>query len=116
MHYQHLYNLLFRTPCLSLHFIFILLKYFSNIILLQKILNFELQPKYRLQPEFKKSGKTYRVITYVPYFLIYHFNTTEELIDVKGMITQQGEMRNKIFDYNYPGLKLDVWRKYDVGK
>ncbi|AVP60460.1 DUF1064 domain-containing protein [Clostridium botulinum] len=84
MHYQHLYNLLFRTPCLSLHFIFILLKYFLNIILLQKILNF----KYELGSEFKKNGKTYRVITYVPDFLIYHFDTTEELIDVKGMITQ----------------------------
>ncbi|EPY2273957.1 DUF1064 domain-containing protein [Clostridium sporogenes] len=45
--------------------------------MLQKILNFELQPKYRLQPEFKKNGKTYRAITYVPDFLIYHFDTTE---------------------------------------
>ncbi|HDK7174502.1 TPA: DUF1064 domain-containing protein [Clostridium botulinum] len=27
-------------------------------------------------------------MTYVPDFLIYHFDTTEELIDVKGMITQ----------------------------
>ncbi|OSB19531.1 hypothetical protein B2H94_09720 [Clostridium sporogenes] len=27
-------------------------------------------------------------MTYVPDFLIYNFDTTEELIDVKGMITQ----------------------------
>ncbi|EDU36495.1 MULTISPECIES: DUF1064 domain-containing protein [Clostridium] len=52
--------------------------------MLQKILNF----KYELGPEFKKNGKTYRGITYVPDFLIYHLDTTEELIDVKGMITQ----------------------------
>lgn len=71
-----------------------------------KILNFELQPKYELQPSFKKYGKTYRAITYAPDFLIYHLDGTEELIDVKGMSTQQGEMRRKMFDYKYPDLKL----------
>lgn len=71
-----------------------------------EILNFELQPKYELQPSFKKCGKTYRAITYAPDFLIYHLDGTEELIDVKGMSTQQGEMRRKMFDYKYPELKL----------
>ncbi|MCY6957940.1 DUF1064 domain-containing protein [Clostridium brassicae] len=71
-----------------------------------KILNFELQPKYELQPSFKKNGKTYRAITYAPDFLIYHLDGTEELIDIKGMSTQQGEMRRKMFDYKYPDLKL----------
>lgn len=71
-----------------------------------KILNFELQPKYELQPSFKKYGKTHRAITYAPDFLIYHADGTEELIDVKGMSTQQGEMRRKMFDYKYPDLKL----------
>lgn len=90
-----------------------------------KILNFELQPKYELQPGFKKNGKTYRAITYAPDFLVYHLNGTEELIDVKGMSTQQGEMRKKMFDYKYPELKLtwvarslkfgdkDGWIEYD---
>lgn len=71
-----------------------------------KILNFELQPVYELQPKFKKHGKTYRAITYAPDFLIYHLDGAEELIDVKGMSTQQGEMRRKMFDYRYPDLKL----------
>ena len=71
-----------------------------------EIVNFELQPKYELQPSFKKYGKTHRAITYAPDFLIYHLNGTEELIDVKGMSTQQGEMRRKLFDYKYPNLKL----------
>lgn len=89
-----------------------------------KILNFELQPKYELQPAFKKNGKTYRAITYAPDFLVYHLDGSEELIDVKGMSTQQGEMRKKMFDYKYPELKLtwvarslkygiDGWIEYD---
>ncbi|NEZ50257.1 DUF1064 domain-containing protein [Clostridium botulinum] len=82
-----------------------------------KILNFELQPKYELQPGFKKNGKTYRAITYTPDFLIYHVDGTEELIDVKGMSTQQGEMRRKLFDYKYPDLKLTwIARSLKYGK
>lgn len=65
-----------------------------------------MQPKYELQPSFKKNGKAYRAITYAPDFLIYHTDGSEELIDIKGMSTQQGEMRRKMFDYKYPELKL----------
>ncbi|MCW6075502.1 DUF1064 domain-containing protein [Clostridium sporogenes] len=81
-------------------------EYLKKLKAQDKILNFELQPKYELQPGFKKNGKTYRAITYAPDFLIYHLDGTEELIDVKGMSTQQGELRKKIFDYKYPELKL----------
>ncbi|QRI52295.1 DUF1064 domain-containing protein [Clostridium botulinum] len=81
-------------------------EYLKKLKSQEKILNFELQPKYELQPGFKKNGKTYRAITYAPDFLIYHLDGKEELIDVKGMSTQQGEMRRKMFDYKYPDLKL----------
>lgn len=72
----------------------------------EKILNFELQPKYTLLPSFKKNGKTFRAVTYTPDFLIYHLDGTMELIDVKGFSTQQGELRRKLFDYTYKDLKL----------
>ncbi|MBY6965297.1 DUF1064 domain-containing protein [Clostridium botulinum] len=81
-------------------------EYLKKLKSQEKILNFELQPKYELQPGFKKNGKTYRAITYAPDFLIYHLDGSEELIDVKGTETQQGNMRRKMFDYKYPDLKL----------
>lgn len=71
-----------------------------------EIRNFELQPKYTLVPGFKKNGKAYRAITYTPDFRIYHLDGTEELIDVKGFSTQQGELRYKLFNYFYKDLKL----------
>lgn len=80
--------------------------YLKELKAKDKILNFERQPKYELQPSFKKYGKTHRAITYAPDFLIYHLDGTEELIDVKGTETQQGNMRRKMFDYKYPDLKL----------
>lgn len=92
-----------------------------------KILNYELQPKYELVPKFKKDGKTYRAVTYSPDFLIYHIDGSQELIDIKGFSTQQGELRKKLFDYKYPELKLtwlarnlkygtDGWIEYEILK
>lgn len=71
-----------------------------------KIKDFELQKKYELQPSFKKYGKSYRAITYTVDFVIYHLNEDIECVDVKGMETQQGVMRRKMFDFLYPHLKL----------
>ena len=71
-----------------------------------EILNFELQPKYLLQPAFKYNGKTVRAITYTADFLVYHLDGTEEVVDIKGMETQQGIMRRKMFWHKYPDLKL----------
>lgn len=71
-----------------------------------EIINFELKPKYTLIPSFRKEGKLLRAVTYTPDFRIYHLDGTEELIDVKGYSTQQGELRKKLFDYLNPGLML----------
>ncbi|MFL0267242.1 DUF1064 domain-containing protein [Candidatus Clostridium radicumherbarum] len=100
-------------------------EYLKKLKAKDKILNFELQPKYILQKSFKKYGKTHRAITYTPDFLIYHLDGSLELIDVKGSNTQQGDMRRKMFDFNYLDLKLtwiasnykwgneDGWVNYD---
>ncbi|MDP4144145.1 MAG: DUF1064 domain-containing protein [Bacillota bacterium] len=71
-----------------------------------EIENFELQPIYELIPKFKKHGKSFRRTTYTPDFLIYHLDGSQELIDVKGFSTQQGELRKKLFEYKYPDVKL----------
>ena len=89
------------------------------------IQNYELQPQYILQPSFKRFGKTVRAITYTADFLVYHKDGTTEIIDIKGMETQQGIMRRKMFWYVFPDLKLtwlarslkygdeDGWIDYD---
>ncbi len=71
-----------------------------------EILNFELQPKYELQPKFKSCGKNIRAITYSPDFDVYHTDGSFETVDIKGMSTQQGEMRRKMFLFRYPDIKL----------
>lgn len=90
-----------------------------------KIKDFELQKKYELQPSFKKYNKNHRPITYTVDYVVYHLDNEIECIDIKGMETQQGVMRRKMFDYLYPNLKLtwlqkslkygdeDGWIEYD---
>lgn len=73
-----------------------------------EIENFELQPKFTLVEGFKKDNKTYRAITYTPDFVIYHKDGSEEYVDVKGMATQQGELRIKLFNHFYRDLKLSI--------
>lgn len=78
------------------------LNYYLYLLSLQQdgtIKSIELQPKVILQPSFYKFGKLYRAITYTPDFLVEYEDGHREYIDVKGMSTQQGEMRRKMFAY-----------------
>lgn len=70
------------------------------------IQNFELQPKYELQPSFKKYERKHLPIYYVADFLIYHNDGSLEVVDVKGMATPIALQKRKEFDYHYPDLKL----------
>ncbi|NOW85568.1 hypothetical protein B0H39_003449 [Clostridium beijerinckii] len=84
-------------------------KYYKALLIRKakgEIVNFEMQPKFTLIPGFKKQGKIFRAMTYTPDFLIYHNDGSEELIDVKGFSTQQGELRYKLFNYFYQDKKL----------
>jgi len=71
-----------------------------------KIKNFELQPRYILQPKYTKNGVNIRPITYIADFLIYHLDGTKEVIDVKGFEVPVSVIKKKMFNYIYPSYKL----------
>lgn len=58
-----------------------------------------LQPRVTIQPAFKREGKRYLAITYTPDFLVEYVNGKHIYYDVKGMSTQAGELRRKMFVY-----------------
>lgn len=67
----------------------------------------KIQPKFELQPSFRdKQLKLQRAITYTA-----DFQVNNSLYDVKGTVTQQGEMRLKMFKFKYPDLELKVITK-----
>lgn len=76
-----------------------------------------LQPVIELQPAFRdKDGKYMRAITYAPDFLVTFADGSQQYIDVKGMSTQQGELKRKMYLYQHKGGIPLVWvaksRKY----
>jgi len=75
-----------------------------------EITHLELQPKFVLQPKFEKNGVKYRTITYAADFMYCDFASGGQVVveDVKGMRTQQFELRRKLFEAKYPDLTLKI--------
>ena len=73
-----------------------------------KIKNLELQPKFELQPSFKKNGKTYRNIVYKADFK-YFDNELGKLVveDTKGFKTKDYMLKKKMFEYKYQDLEIN---------
>ena len=73
-----------------------------------------LQPKFELQPKFRKNGVLYRPIGYVADFKIMYGDGRVEIIDVKGWggyTTPDFKLKHKIFERVYPDLSLTLLKR-----
>jgi hypothetical protein len=68
----------------------------------------ELQPVVELQPRFQHDGRTIRAITYAPDFKVEYTDGRVAYVDIKGMSTQQGELKRKLWWYRFPDIPL-LW-------
>jgi len=85
-------------------------KRYKELALLQKageIRGLVLQPKFLLQPAFKKNGKIYRKIEYIADFM-YIKNGKIVVEDVKGKETDVFKLKHKLFEYKYPHYELEI--------
>jgi hypothetical protein len=79
-----------------------------------QIKDFKLQPRYLLQEGFKKNGKTFRKIEYVADFEVHKSDGTVEIIDIKGALTKEFQLKRKLFERKY--LDSITLLKYEKGK
>lgn len=71
-------------------------------------LKFHLQPIVTLVPSFKlPCGALQRAITYAPDFLIDYADGGYEYVDIKGMATQAGILRRKLYNYLLSQLPVE---------
>lgn len=74
-----------------------------------RVKDIKLQPRFELQPTFKKNGVTHRAITYLADF---EYTTTADnkkhIVDRKGYETEVFKIKHKMFEYKYPELHLEV--------
>lgn len=85
-------------------------KYYQELLIRRRsgeIKDFTLQPKFELQPSYKRNGKTVRKITYSADFKIEHADGSIEVVDIKGHITKEFALKRKLFEFK-TGLKLTV--------
>lgn len=73
-----------------------------------EIKDLELQPRFELQPSFKKNNKTYRKIEYVADFK-YFDNRLNKIVveDTKGYRTKEYILKKKLFEYQYKDYELE---------
>lgn len=78
--------------------------YYQQLKLLKmtgEVVSFDLQPEFILQDSFRKNGKLYRAIKYKADFLVLYKDGHEELIDIKGMLTKEFRIKQKLFELRY---------------
>ncbi|EQA5494605.1 DUF1064 domain-containing protein, partial [Listeria monocytogenes] len=63
--------------------------------------SFDLQPEFILQDSFVKNGKKHHAIKYRADFLVRYKDGHEELIDIKGMLTKEFRIKQKLFEMRY---------------
>jgi hypothetical protein len=76
-----------------------------------------LQPKFELQPKFRKNGVLYRPIAYIADFKIIHGDGRIEIEDVKGWggyTTPDFKLKRKMFEYKYDEYSLILLKR--IGK
>lgn len=79
-----------------------------------RIQSIELQEKLILQEKFKKHNKLNREITYTVDFTVINSKGKKFRIDVKGMETQQGNLKRKMYEYKFddPLIWIAKSKKY----
>lgn len=72
-----------------------------------KVVKVIYQPKFKLQDGFTdNTGTKHRAIHYISDFKVTYANKYEEIIDVKGKLTEIYKLKKKLFLFKYPDLNF----------
>ena len=80
--------------------------YLKQLKEIGEVVDFVLQPTYLLQEGFDLNGKRIRPITYKADFKVIYKDGHEEVIDVKGKLTEEFKIKRKMLLYRYRDINL----------
>ena len=80
--------------------------YLKQLKEIGEVVDFVLQPTYLLQEGFNLNGKRIRPITYKADFKIIYKDGHEEVIDVKGKLTEEFKIKRKMLLYRYRDINF----------
>ena len=80
--------------------------YLKQLKEMGEVVDFVLQPTYLLQEGFDLNGKRIRPITYKADFKVIYKDGREEVIDVKGKLTEEFKIKRKRLLYRYRDINF----------
>ena len=80
--------------------------YLKQLKKIGEVVDFVLQPTYLLQEGFDLNGKRIRPITYKADFKVIYKDGHEEVIDVKGKLTEEFKIKRKMLLYRYRDINF----------
>ena len=80
--------------------------YLKHLKEIDEVVDFVLQPTYLLQEGFNLNGKRIRPITYKADFKVIYKDGHEEVIYVKGKITEEFKIKRKMLLYRYRDINF----------
>ena len=80
--------------------------YLKHLKEIGEVVDFILQPTYLLQEGFNLNGKRIRAITYKADFKVIYKDGHEEVIDVKGKLTEEFKIKRKMLLYRYRDINF----------
>lgn len=80
--------------------------YLKHLKEIGEVIDFILQPTYLLQEGFNLNGKRIRAITYKADFKVIYKDGHEEVIDVKGKLTEEFKIKRKMLLYRYRDINF----------
>ena len=80
--------------------------YLKQLKEMGEVVDFVLQPTYLLQEGFNLNGKRIRAITYKADFKVIYKDGHEEVIDVKGKLTEEFKIKRKMLLYRYRDINF----------
>ena len=80
--------------------------YLKHLKEIGEVVDFVLQPTYLLQEGFNLNEKRIRAITYKADFKVIYKDGHEEVIDVKGKLTEEFKIKRKMLLYRYRDINF----------
>ena len=80
--------------------------YLKQLKEIDEVVDFVLQPTYLLQEGVDLNGKRIRPITYKADFKVIYKDGHEEVIDVKGKLTEEFKIKRKMLLYRYRDINF----------
>lgn len=83
-------------------------RYLNKMISIREVLSFERQVPFVVAESFEKEGRRFNAIRYYADFVVKYPDGHEEIIDVKGVLTDVFKIKRHLFEQRHPDKTIKL--------